>query len=126
MGSHDYDWLDELLPETLNIENGRLSLLVTPLPRFGKKKVNAFKNRNDLIRCNMASVHLPWFLNGELTSNFRDQPCIDGSFLSKGRDYLPERKASSVLILDYNQDPTASQRKCWTLSKQCHLNMEII
>jgi hypothetical protein len=108
-----YDWLDELLPENAveRIEDGRLSLLVTPLPMLGKKKVNAFKDRNDLIRCNMASVHLPWFLDGELTSNFRDQPCIDGSFLSKGQDYLPERKASSVLILDYNRDPTYESTK---------------
>jgi predicted acylesterase/phospholipase RssA len=108
-----YDWLDELLPENAveRIENGRLSLLVTPLPKFGKKKINAFKDRNDLIRCNMASIHLPWFLNGELTSNFRDQPCIDGSFLSKGQDYLPEQKASSVLILDYNRDPTYESTK---------------
>jgi hypothetical protein len=108
-----YDWLDELLPENAVelVEEGRLSLLVTPLPMFGKKKVNSFKDRNDLIRCNMASVHLPWFLDGELTSNFRDQPCIDGSFLSKGQDYLPEQKASSVLILDYNRDPTYESTK---------------
>jgi hypothetical protein len=108
-----YDWLDELLPENAveRVENGRLSLLVTPLPMFGKKKVNSFKDRNDLIRCNMASVHLPWFLDGELTSNFRDHPCIDGSFLSKGQDYLPEQKASSVLILDYNRDPTYESTK---------------
>jgi hypothetical protein len=54
---------------------------------------------------------LPWFLNGELTSNFRDQPCIDGSFLSTGQDYLPERKSASVLILDYNQDPAYESTK---------------
>jgi hypothetical protein len=108
-----HDWLDELLPDNAveRVEDGRLSLLVTPLPMFGKQKVNSFKDRNDLIRCNMASVHLPWFLDGELTSNFRDQPCIDGSFLSKGQDYLPERKASSVLILDYNRDPAYESMK---------------
>jgi hypothetical protein len=108
-----HDWLDELLPENAveRVQDGRLSLLVTPLPLFGKNKVNSFKDRKDLIRCNMASVHLPWFLDGELTSNFRDHPCIDGSFLSKGQDYLPERKASSVLILDYNRDPAYKSTK---------------
>lgn len=108
-----HDWLDELLPENAveRVEDGRLSLLVTRLPMFGKKKVKTFKDRKDLIRCNMASVHLPWFLDGELTSNFRDHPCIDGSFLSKQQDYLPERNTSSVLILDYNRDPAYESTK---------------
>jgi hypothetical protein len=107
------DWLNELLPENAleRVQDGRLSLLVTPLPMFGKQKVNSFKDRSDLIRCNMASVHLPWFLDGELTSNFRDRPCIDGSFLSTGEDYLPERKTSSVLTLDYTQDPLYESTK---------------
>lgn len=101
-----YDWLDELLPENaVELVNGRLSLLVTPIPTLGKTSVNEFRDREDLIRCNMASVHLPWFLDGKLTTSFRDSPHIDGSFLSEDKHYLPERKSSEVLVLDYNQDP---------------------
>lgn len=37
----------------------KLALLVTPLPFiFNKKRVSEFKDREDLIKCNMASVHL--------------------------------------------------------------------
>lgn len=100
------DWLDQLLPENaVELGNNRLSLLVTPVPSFGKKKIDSFESRQDLIRCNMASVHLPWFLDGKLTAEFRDHPCIDGSFLAKGRDYLPDYRPPSTLVLDYNRDP---------------------
>jgi len=66
-----YDWLDELLPEDaveLSHQRG-LSLLVTPVPALGKEKVDSFRDRKDLIECNMASIHLPWFLDGKVTSN---------------------------------------------------------
>jgi len=37
----------------------QLALLVTPLPLiFKKKRFTEFKDREDLIKCNMASVHL--------------------------------------------------------------------
>lgn len=55
-----YDWLDQLLPEDALdfVGDDRLSLLVTPVPSFGKNKVSNFESRRDLIECNMASVHL--------------------------------------------------------------------
>ena len=54
------EWLDELLPPTIIDETaeGRLSLLVTTVPTFGKEKITEFRDRKDLIKCNMASVHL--------------------------------------------------------------------
>lgn len=100
------EWLEELLPENADeMVNDRLSLLVTTIPTFGKDKVSTFRDRQDLIDCNMASVHLPWFLDGKLTSNFRNKPHIDGSFLAKAADYLPEQQASSILRLDWSKDP---------------------
>ena len=59
-GSIIYDWLDQLLPENALdlVGKDRLSLLVTPVPSFGKDKVSNFESRRDLIECNMASVHL--------------------------------------------------------------------
>jgi hypothetical protein len=51
----------------------------------------------------------PWFLDGKWTSNFRDQPHIDGSFLSKATDYFPESK-SPTITLDWKKDPKMSAR----------------
>lgn len=52
------EWLDALLPESISCVQGRLLLLVTPVPSLGKRQVTCFENKQDLIRCNMASVHL--------------------------------------------------------------------
>jgi hypothetical protein len=100
------NWLDQLLPsDAVDRVEPRLSLLVTPVPSFGKKRVDSFRDRADLIDCNMASVHLPWFLNGEVTTRFRDHDCIDGSFLAQEHHYAPPKHASSLIVLDYNKDP---------------------
>jgi predicted acylesterase/phospholipase RssA len=53
------EWLDELLPPSIeDVEDGRLSLLVTNIPSFTKTKVSQFADRQDLIQCNLASIHL--------------------------------------------------------------------
>lgn len=105
------DWLDELLPESIDNLQGRISLLVTPLPSFGKSKISRFEDRQDLIKCNMASVHLPWFLDGKLTSDFRGKPHIDGSFLSKEDDYRPEDDSIvDVIVLNWGDDPEMSSK----------------
>ena len=54
------EWLETLLPQSIEecIGRERLSLLVTPIPSFGKTTVSEFLDRRDLIQCNMASVHL--------------------------------------------------------------------
>lgn len=132
-----HEWLDELLPDDDDVVKAcvnreqRLTLLVTPVPQlFAKEKVNYFHGKEDLIRCNMASVHLPYFLDSKLTSSFRGRPFIDGSFLAKLEDYhggivrppgskfaaeamqqqeqssSPSSLSSSVLILDFKDDPT--------------------
>jgi predicted acylesterase/phospholipase RssA len=57
------NWLDELLPSScIESVQDRITLLVTPVPSFGKSKISNFEDRNDLIKCNMASVHLVSFL----------------------------------------------------------------
>jgi predicted acylesterase/phospholipase RssA len=100
------DWLDELLPDDAIelIDNQRLSLLVTPVPSFGKQRVQTFQSRDDLIQCCLASVHIPWFLDGKLFTTYRDTPCIDGSFLAKDHHYLPSRP-QDTLLLNYMDDP---------------------
>jgi hypothetical protein len=51
----------------------------------------------------------PWFLDGKLTATFRNQPHIDGSFLSKPRDYEPHDKEGNkiprLLVMDWRKDP---------------------
>jgi len=115
-------WLDELLPEDAVEQVGdRLSLLVTPVPSFGKENISRFESRADLIRTNMASIHIPWFLDGKLATSYRGGPCIDGSFLSKPTDYdrPPPSNGSNgttgiqpsvVVTLDWTQDPVLANK----------------
>jgi len=46
----------------------------------------------------------PWFLDGKLTTTFRNAPHIDGSFLSKVSDY-GVRKSDQIIMPCYDQDP---------------------
>jgi len=113
-----YDWLDQLLPEDAEkkVEDEELHILVTPVPSFGKTRISNFENRQDLIKANMASVHLPWFLDGNLTYNYRGKPHIDGSFLAQPSDYLPDKysnnnkEQSNELILGFRRDPVMKDR----------------
>eukprot|EP00545_Synedropsis_sp_CCMP1620_P001304 CAMPEP_0119004520 /NCGR_PEP_ID=MMETSP1176-20130426/1190_1 /TAXON_ID=265551 /ORGANISM="Synedropsis recta cf, Strain CCMP1620" /LENGTH=299 /DNA_ID=CAMNT_0006956233 /DNA_START=75 /DNA_END=974 /DNA_ORIENTATION=- len=99
------NWLDELLPDdVLERVNGRLSLLVTEIPSFSKTRVDTFQSRKDLIDCNMASVHLPWFLDGKLTARFREAEHIDGSFFSQVSDYGVTTN-DRIIMPDYQEDP---------------------
>jgi len=59
-------------------------------------------------------------LDGNLTSNYRGKPHIDGSFLAQPSDYLPvsslsqqqdtSQQKNKPLILDYNSDPAMEGR----------------
>jgi hypothetical protein len=68
------DWLDMLLPPSIETIEGRLSLLVTPIPSFGKTKVSTFAGRDELIDCNMASIHLVRFMKTNI--EFCDLSCL--------------------------------------------------
>jgi hypothetical protein len=112
-----YEWLDELLPVDAVERVSGLTLLVTPLETMlGRKdRISEFSSREDLIECNMASVHLPWFLDGKLTRNFRNRPHLDGSFLASDSDYYTARQSSArtmppTLILGHSQDPNYKSR----------------
>eukprot|EP00547_Thalassionema_nitzschioides_P003467 CAMPEP_0194203726 /NCGR_PEP_ID=MMETSP0156-20130528/3426_1 /TAXON_ID=33649 /ORGANISM="Thalassionema nitzschioides, Strain L26-B" /LENGTH=269 /DNA_ID=CAMNT_0038929531 /DNA_START=125 /DNA_END=934 /DNA_ORIENTATION=- len=99
-------WLDELIPDdAVDKVNNRLSLLVTEIPSFRKKNINTFESKQDLIECNMASVHLPWFLDGKLTTTFRNAPHIDGSFLASAENFGVDPRVDTVLMPDYTKDP---------------------
>ena len=91
-----------------------LCLLVTPLVKIAgrKERISEFASRQDLIECNMASIHIPWFLDNRLTRDFRNRPHIDGSFLARDDDYHPnfpktaaDQMSSDILVLKHNFDP---------------------
>lgn len=130
-GSIIEDWIDRLLPpDAAEIVEDRLHVLVTPVPSFRKSRISQFQNRRDLIKANMASVHLPWFLDGKLTSEFRGSSHIDGSFLAKESDYFPDTHSEeSTLVLDFKRDPimkdkagefikTVSKQTIWDILEQ--------
>ncbi|KAL9178372.1 hypothetical protein ACHAXT_000019, partial [Thalassiosira profunda] len=108
-------WLDRLLPIDAEERAGEdLHILVTPVEwlSFGKSRVSEFESRRELIDANMASVHLPWFLDGNLMKDFRGAPHIDGSFLAKPSDYFCNVKHAerSKLVLDFKRDPVMRGR----------------
>ena len=49
----------------------------------------------------------PWFLDGNLVSNFRNKPHIDGSFLSNENHYIPDKETmnENIITLDWTKDP---------------------
>ncbi|GMH47204.1 hypothetical protein TrRE_jg2692 [Triparma retinervis] len=109
-------WLDTLLPPPSTfIPPTNLNLLLTPatfphltdssLPRH---KVSTFNSKEDLIDANMASVHLPLFLDNSLTTEFQSKPYIDGSFQSTPLDYGPPE---TTTFLDYEGDEKLMQSR---------------
>ena len=99
------EWLDELVPlDAVDQIDGRLSILLTPVPNLGKARISSFKNKEDLIACNMASIHLPFFLDKKPVTQFRESAYIDGSFWSKTEDYCDSNQFTK-LVLDWQQDP---------------------
>ena len=113
-------WLDELLPPDAHevANEGGLNLLITPVPSFGKTRVDKFQTRGCLIRANMASIHIPWFLDGKLTTTYGGAEHIDGSFLSEASDYvIPSPRARSVVTLDWTEDPALSDTEFFDFVK---------
>ena len=49
-------------------------------------------------------------MDGKLTSSFRDDPHIDGSFLSKAADYLSPKQERNELVLDWTTDPAMQSK----------------
>jgi len=112
-GSLIVRWLDDVLPDdAVDHANERVSLLLTPFPSiFEKERVTRFEDKSDLIRCNLASMHLPYFLDGCLASTYKNNRYIDGSFLSKPSDHFPGYVERSLMVFDFQHDPMFAGRK---------------
>lgn len=134
------EWLEDLLPENddivLGAVNDKVSLLVTEIPSFRVRKISQFTSRRDLIEACLASVHIPLFLDGKLTTKFRNGPHIDGSFLAELSDY---HIGENSVVLDWQADPifsnkslgdavsALSESSIWDLlesGRKCALKME--
>ena len=105
------DWLDELLPaDAADRCCGRVNLLIneplmavpllpvlgSPLTDLGfectrRHEISAFTSRDDLIDAAMASVHIPLFLDRQWCARFREQDCVDGSYVLGRNAKLPLR-----------------------------------
>lgn len=100
-------WLEELLPENAaELCRDRVELIVTTLPSFQLKTFSDFESKADLIDVNMASVHVPFFLDWRAAAMCRGKWCIDGSF----QDFLTSTNSDLLVcngnsvLLDYFQD----------------------
>lgn len=109
------EWLDKLLPPSEVFEapsDGILSLLVspaTPPSCFGltpRDRVDSFESREDLLAANMASIHIPFFLDSKFSRPFRGAKYVDGSFQSKPSDH--SNGSGDVVTLDYAGDELLS------------------
>lgn len=113
------EWLDQLLPEdALEQVNGVVSVLITPVPQiFTKHKIDTFHSRDDLIAANLASVHLPWFMDGQpFYRKFRNRTYIDGSWGASLRDYHPSPE-QKLVVIDHKQDPIYQKKPLWDFVK---------
>ena len=100
-------WLDDLLPSTAaDLCQGKLKLVVTQIPSFEIAYVEDFTSKQDLIDACLASAHVPFFLDGRATCNYRGKECIDGSlsdFLTKGNSALLQCEGNAFIV-DYYAD----------------------
>lgn len=107
-GSITYKWLDQLLPADAHkkAEQSNVSMLITPVSNLrNPEKVQTYSSRNELIESIMATVHIPWFMDGNWTTTFRGRKYIDGALFSRKKHYLPDNKGADVIVLNHFKDP---------------------
>lgn len=73
-------WLHDTLPldAASKCSEGRATLLVTTLPSFRTRPISDFACRADLIKCIMASAHIPLVMDWRMYVSSRGSACIDG------------------------------------------------
>jgi len=105
------EWLQRLLPEDVIGEEGALNIFVTPINTetlLGggrhKEMISSFRDKEHLIDVCMASVHLPWFLDGCWTRKVEGRPFIDGSFRT---NLAAESKGH---VIGHKKDPLYADR----------------
>ena len=122
-------WLQDMLPDdAADMCSGRVTLFTLamwPPPPCRRVTVSRFEDKDALIDAAMASVHLPYFLDGRATARFKGQRCVDGT-LWASRDVVDIRKAATsnamphaippssrfgTLLVDHNHDVTIARSR---------------
>ncbi|CAI6008499.1 unnamed protein product, partial [Closterium sp. NIES-65] len=111
------EWLDLMLPPDAHTRcTHRLSLHIVTLPSirhrapwFQRQVVSQFPSRADLIACCLASVHIPFFMDGRPWTLYRGRRCVDGSILAMPEHLAPASATS--LFLDFALDEEMRRRR---------------
>ena len=113
------EWLDIVLPADAHERcSGKVHILVSTVdpvlwPPIQRTRVTDFSSRSDLIDCAMASVHIPFFMDGALFASYRGKLCFDGSFLQQPgelaipnpvRNEAPDSVLSPLIFVDHKDD----------------------
>ncbi|CAI5515273.1 unnamed protein product [Closterium sp. Naga37s-1] len=104
------EWLDLMLPPDAHTRcTHRLSLHIVTLPSirhrapwFQRQVVSQFPSRADLIACCLASVHIPFFMDGRPWTLYRGRRCVDGSILAMPKALQPRDSSPRTLALPMN------------------------
>lgn len=117
------EWLRALLPEDAAERcRGRLHLYVLNLPSLPRRKlwfsrtvVSDFADKEDLIDCCLASVHIPLFMDGKPWTRFRGHSTMDGS-VGASREDLTLDGRELTMCLDYTDDEAMQKQRFRFLS----------
>lgn len=109
-------WLHELLPaNAADLCRGRVHIYMLQVwPQPGQRPpVSDFATKEELIDALLASVHIPFFLDGKPWSKFRGARCVDGS-IAAPRDVVDLTKSGLLdvpaLLVDHIADPVIAAR----------------
>ena len=102
-------WLDKLIPKDAHkiAMMNELTIVVTQMPYVEKILVKNFSNREDLMESILTTVHVPWFMDGLFTRNFRGKKCVDG-FLPPFYSPLQSTRTPDTtphILIDWRIDP---------------------
>lgn len=65
-------WLDSVLPpDAADKCSGKVIVVMTSVPSFRQTKISHFQNKNDLIDACLASIHVPFLMDGRFSTKFR-------------------------------------------------------
>jgi predicted acylesterase/phospholipase RssA len=79
-------WLHEMLPDDCHVIcSNRVNISVTTITTsfmpLHRRVINTFTSKQDIIDACLASVHVPYFIDGKFSRTYRGDTCVDGSFL---------------------------------------------
>jgi hypothetical protein len=115
LGSLVETWLNDIIPENISTSTStQLHVAVTPVLKYASLSpycVSGFQSKSDLVSALMASCHVPMFMDGKPSIQYRGDQVIDGSFWyfvtkdrTKGLPLLPGMQSDDVFWVDYGDD----------------------